>query len=147
MGARCWTRGGGERTSPASDPRPLRVVLADDQREVRAALRLLLEQEEGLDVVAEAASVPDLLDLVTVTPCDLVLFDWELSGGPARLLVSALRASRPGLRLVALGSQPEDSATAVRLGADAYASKAGGAAELLHVLTGVRSRTSLCGRM
>ncbi|MCL6580229.1 MAG: response regulator transcription factor [Firmicutes bacterium] len=147
MGARCRTRREEERALPGSSPRPLRVVVADDQPEVRAALRLLLEQEEGLDVVAEAASVPDLLHLVTVTPCDLVLFDWDLSGGSARPLVSALRSRRPGLHLVALGSQPEDCATAIRAGADAYASKAGGAAELLCVLAGVRGRTSLCGRM
>ncbi len=35
------------------------IVIADDHQVVRAGLRLLLEAEEGFEVVAEAGDVPD----------------------------------------------------------------------------------------
>lgn len=64
----------------------MRVFLADDQAKVRAALRLLLEQEPGLSVVGEVTEAKDLLAQVQVTQPDVVLLDWELPG---------LRATKP----------------------------------------------------
>jgi DNA-binding NarL/FixJ family response regulator len=64
----------------------MRVFLADDQAKVRAALRLLLEQEPGLSVVGEVTEAKDLLVQVQVTQPDVVLLDWELPG---------LRATEP----------------------------------------------------
>jgi DNA-binding NarL/FixJ family response regulator len=40
----------------------MRVLLADDRRAVRSALRLLLEQEPGVKVVGEAADATGLLN-------------------------------------------------------------------------------------
>jgi DNA-binding NarL/FixJ family response regulator len=40
----------------------MRVLLADDRRAVRSALRLLLEQEPGVQVVGEAADATGLLN-------------------------------------------------------------------------------------
>jgi DNA-binding NtrC family response regulator len=52
---------------------PSRVLIADDQREVREALRLLLKGE-GF-VTAEAASPADILQAVTTQDFDVVLMD------------------------------------------------------------------------
>ena len=58
----------------------MRVLLADDQPQVRSALRLLLEEEPGLSVVDEVVSAGELLSRVEVTCPDLILLDWELPG-------------------------------------------------------------------
>ena len=56
----------------------MRIVLADDQARVRFALRVLLAQQPGLQVVGEAANGEALLAQVSVVAADVVLVDWEL---------------------------------------------------------------------
>lgn len=101
----------------------MRVVLADDQRDVRAAIRLLLEQERSI-VVAEASSVDELLGQTAHEQPDLVLVDWELPGMPAEDLVRAMRALYPGAAIVALSSRPEARGAALAVGVDGFVSKA-----------------------
>src|SRR4051794_22097752 len=48
-------------TDDSPDPSEITVVLADDHAVVRKGLRLLVDAEDGLRVVAEAGNVPDAL--------------------------------------------------------------------------------------
>jgi DNA-binding NarL/FixJ family response regulator len=53
----------------------LRVLVVDDQGLVRAGFRSILEREEDLEVVGEAADGLEALDLLSRTPVDVVLMD------------------------------------------------------------------------
>lgn len=108
----------------------MRIILADDQPQVRSALRLLIEQECGFTVVAEAETARDLVAKLQATVADAVLLDWELPGVRAVHLVPVLRSIVPGLLIVALSGRPETQALALPAGADAFVSK-GGAPETL----------------
>jgi len=109
----------------------MRVLLADDQANVRSALRLLLAQEPDLDIVGEATETEGLLAQAEATCPDLVLLDWELPGMEAadrsmdagQRLLLALRASHPGLKVIALSVYPEARQPALAAGADAFVSK------------------------
>jgi DNA-binding NarL/FixJ family response regulator len=90
----------------------MRVLLADDQGQVRSALRLLLAQEPAFDVVGESADATGLLQAVAEKAPDLVLLDWELPGLPAAQLVRLLRYEQPRLIIVAMSSRPETEALA-----------------------------------
>ena len=56
------------------------VLIAEDQPKVRRALRLLLEQEPGENVVGETAEAKEQLTQVAAGCPDLVLLDWGLPG-------------------------------------------------------------------
>ena len=101
----------------------MRILLADDRPRVRAALRLLLEQEPDMVVVGEAADAASLrLALQRETP-DLLLLDWELPGLPRLQPVYFIRNGQPRLRILALSGRPEARAEALSSGADGFASK------------------------
>jgi DNA-binding NarL/FixJ family response regulator len=53
----------------------IRVVLADDQQLVRAGFRALLDGEDGIEVVGEAADGAQALRVVRETKPDVVLMD------------------------------------------------------------------------
>jgi len=97
--------------------------LADDQPKVCSALRLLLGQQPGIEVVGETAEAEALLAEIENTVPDLILLDWELPGLSRNGQFSALRDRYPNLKLVVLSGRPEARGNALRAGADAFVSK------------------------
>lgn len=107
----------------------MRVILADHRKELRSALRLLLEQQpDAWEVAGEVADIYELAACMRTACPDVILLDWELPGlsadrwnpdpnRPAQML-ARLRALCPHLRIVALSSQPEECALAQQAGAD-----------------------------
>jgi len=117
----------------------MRILLADDQIEVRSALRLLLEQEADLDIVGEAAEADDLVYQTLMATPDVLLLDWELAGSRAADLIARLRAIAPHLRIIALSGRPEARRQALRLGADAFVSKVEPPERLLMAVNSLRT--------
>ena len=101
----------------------MRVLIADDQPQVRSALRLLLEQEVGVMVVGEADNAEQALELTKEQRPDLVLLDWELPGHNDASALAELRAAWPGLVVIALSGRPEARQAALAAGVDAFVSK------------------------
>ena len=113
----------------------MRILLADDQAQVRSALRLLLEQEPELSVVGEVAEATSLLVQVQAIQPDLVLLDWELPGlgarrrsafpsrSPGPHLLSILHSLGHPPKVIALSGCPEAGEEALAAGADAFVSK------------------------
>ena len=118
----------------------MRVLLADDQVEVRSALRFLLEQEPEIDVVGETSEARDLLRQVEIAQPDLVLLDWELPGSLVANLLFALRTCRAQMKVIALSGRPEARGEALAAGIDGFVSK-GDPPE--HLLTALHT----CGRL
>jgi DNA-binding NarL/FixJ family response regulator len=117
----------------------MRVLLADDQADVRSALRLVVEHE-GWQVAAECACFGELQERAPVVRPDLVLLDWELDGWDglgraAKAAVLEVLRGRGGMRVLALSVHPEAREEALAAGADGFASK-GETAELLRALRG-----------
>ena len=57
---------------------PLRVLIADDHGIVRSGLRKLLESEDGIEVVAEAADGLEARDLALSEQPDLAILDVKM---------------------------------------------------------------------
>jgi DNA-binding NarL/FixJ family response regulator len=111
----------------------MQVIVADDETKVRSALRLLLEQELGLDVAGEAADAEQLLNQCTCFGPDLLLLDWELPGLTAGDLAT-LRCRCPRLHVIALSGRPDARRAALVAGVDAFVSKVGSPDVLLSTI-------------
>jgi DNA-binding NarL/FixJ family response regulator len=64
-----------DRPEPPDAGGPIRVVLVDDQRLVRAGLGMVINSQPDLEVVAEADNGADALQTLGVTRADVVLMD------------------------------------------------------------------------
>lgn len=111
-----------------------RVLLADDEMKICSALRLLLEQASGFEVVGEAADASGLLRAVVEKKPELLLVDWELPGLPAEQLLRLLRYERPLLKIIAMSSRPEAEAMALAADVDAFLSKSEGPDRVLAII-------------
>ena len=58
----------------------IRVLLADDQALIREGFRLILELEEGMEVVGEAGDGRQAVELARLHKPDVVLMDIEMPG-------------------------------------------------------------------
>lgn len=116
----------------------MRILLADDQARVRFALRALLAQQPGFEVVGEASSADDLVALLMTTRPDLALLDWELPGLAEGGGLPVLRKLCPRLAVTVLSSRPGAHRAAQAAGADAFVSKGDPPERLLEVLRDCR---------
>lgn len=100
-----------------------RILLADDNHDLRSALRLLLETRLGLELIVEARDMEHVLAQVEDARPDCILLDWELPGRPTRERVSVLRTLVPGLKVIVLSARPESKHSALAEGAEAFICK------------------------
>ncbi|HEX8981319.1 MAG TPA: response regulator transcription factor [Ktedonobacterales bacterium] len=85
-----------------SSPR-ISVIIVDDDRYAREALRLLLEGPE-IEVIASCESPEDCLDALTLRPPQVALVDMQMQGDPYAgvTLIDQIRALSPATACIAL---------------------------------------------
>lgn len=121
----------------------IRVLIADDHRLFREALRTVMERE--CDVVGEAASGEEAVELAARIRPDIVLLDVGMPGVGGLNAAHRLAKQAPSSKIVIL-SQHEDEEyvieAMVEAGAAGYLVKTDAAAELLSALRAVAAGRS-----
>lgn len=114
----------------------IRVLLADDHRVLREALRLSLLREPDLDVVAEAGTAHEALALARSTTPDVVVLDIGLPDLSGIEVAARLHRMEPAPRVVALSAHTDKRFVAemLRAGAEAYVTKASAGSELVRAI-------------
>ena len=123
---------------------PIRVLIADDEDEVRAALTDLIGGDEHMGVVGLAANTVDAVELAAATRPAVMLMDVRIPpDGGARASAMALERS-PDTRIVAYSAFEDRTSVMemLRAGAVAYVSKTATADEVLDAIHGAFEGTS-----
>jgi DNA-binding NarL/FixJ family response regulator len=110
----------------------IRVLLADDHALVRAGIRSLLNAMDEVEVVAEASSGEEAIELVTQNQPDVVLMDIAMKGITGLEAAARMRGRNPEVRVVILSmhSGEEYVLQALRAGAAGYLLKDAATGEL-----------------
>ena len=87
-------------TDAHQDERRLRVLIVDDEPDVRMLLRIQLEQV-GFDVVGEAGDGQEAADLAATTAPDAVVLDLLMPRVSGFEAIALLRRAAPGVGIVA----------------------------------------------
>lgn len=103
---------------------PIRVLLTDDNDEIRAALREQLSQQEDIEVVGEARNGLEALQMIADHTIDVLLLDIimpQLDGyGVLEQLQKMNPVSRPQIIVMTALGRDDFIARAIRLGAQYY---------------------------
>jgi DNA-binding NarL/FixJ family response regulator len=124
----------------------IRVLLADNHTLVRAGLRALLQNIEGIQVVAEAGDGREALHLIAVHQPDLVLMDIAMPEMNGLEATAHVVKEFPQVRVIILSMHANEEYVlqALRTGAMGYVLKDAGLSELeLAVRASVRGETYL----
>src|SRR3712207_4779383 len=81
------------------------VVIADDHTVVRQGLRMLIDNEEGLQVIAEAGTVPDAERMARAHRPSVLVLDLNMPGGSSLEAIPRLREDASGTAIVVLTMQ------------------------------------------
>jgi DNA-binding NarL/FixJ family response regulator len=125
----------------------IRVALVDDQALLRAGFRALVDAENDMTVVAEAAGGDEAVEVVRLHRPDVVLMDIRMPGGDGleatRRILSD--SSHEGVRVVILTTFDLDEYVfeAVRIGASGFLVKDTEPAELLAGIRAVAAGDAL----
>ena len=103
----------------------IRIGIVDDHSIVRSGLRQFFEDESDLQVVGEAGSGGEAIDLVRKTEMDVLLMDLSMPGQTGIDALAMIRAKAPDLAILILSGYPEEhyALNLIRQGASGYLSK------------------------
>jgi two-component system response regulator NreC len=119
-----------------SDERTITVMLADDHTVVRSGLRLLLDAQEGLTVIAEAGDVETALRKVAAHRPAVLVLDLQMPGESSLPTIPRIIELSPQTRIVVLTMQtdPVFAREAMAAGALGYVLKEAADRELVEAV-------------
>ena len=106
---------------------PLRVLVAEDNDDLRELLVTLISAEPDLKCVGTANDVDAVLDIASNHDADVLVLDLELQGRSSIDLLKTVRRNGSKITIVVFSghSHPEMIRHTLAAGADAYVPKSG----------------------
>jgi DNA-binding NarL/FixJ family response regulator len=120
---------------------PIRIALVDDHSLVRDGIRALLAVMAPLEVVGEAESGADAIEMVSRTKPDLLLVDISLKDMNGLELTRTLRREYPSIKILILSMYDnyEYVSESVRSGASGYVLKNAPSREIIAAIEAIAS--------
>jgi DNA-binding NarL/FixJ family response regulator len=118
---------------------PLRILVADDHAILRQGLKLLIESQPDMQVVAEAADGKVALELAAEMKPDVVVMDISMPHMNGLTATRSLKQKQPNITVVALTRHEDDTylQELLRAGASAYVLKQSAPTDLLKAIRAV----------
>jgi DNA-binding NarL/FixJ family response regulator len=115
---------------------PLKVLIADDHPLMLAGIRRVLERSDGIEIVGEARSGAEVMQLVERRRPQLVLLDLRMPGTVGAENIARIRETWPEVKVVVLSANEDRGSidSALGAGASAYIVKSVNPADIAAVL-------------
>jgi DNA-binding NarL/FixJ family response regulator len=117
----------------------MKVVIADDHGIVRSGIRLLLETQDDLEVLAEAADGVEARDVVIAERPDLAILDVKMPGLTGLQATREIKAQAPEVSILILSMHDDERYLfeALKAGASGYVLKSQADTDLLSAIRSV----------
>jgi DNA-binding NarL/FixJ family response regulator len=134
-----------EKTGAAGEKTKIRVLIADDHAVVRSGLRSILEHEDDIDIVGEAADGHQALESAQELLPDVILMDINMGDWDGVTATRRVRNSVPSSRVIVLTNYDEDNLvfSSIRAGASGYLLKEVSGQQLTNAIRTVADGFSL----
>jgi EAL domain-containing protein (putative c-di-GMP-specific phosphodiesterase class I)/CheY-like chemotaxis protein len=115
---------------------PIRILVADDEPEVREALADLINEEPTLQLVGVAGDADEAIQLADAARPDVVVLDVAMPKGGGPKAAREIRIRHPGTRLLALSAHEDGASVRAMLGegAEGYLVKGSSVEDILEAI-------------
>lgn len=129
------------RTGIRMPDRPIRVLLADDHAVLRAGLRALLDAERDIEVVGEAGTGEEAIDLARSLDPDVVVMDLSMPGGGGLEATRAIagRPSSPRVLVLTMHAEEDYLMPVLEAGGSGFVRKTSADVDLTRAIRTVAS--------
>ena len=140
-GPRTTMKASGGTASMTATPPKIRLLIADDHFMVRLGLASALNLEEDMEVVAEARTGREAVDMYARHKPDVVVMDYQLPELNGAEATAAIRLADPTAKVIVLSvfKGEEDVFRAVQAGASGYLPKASEPTELMDAIRAIHA--------
>jgi len=127
-----------------SEPKPIRVVLADDHAVVRKGIREFLEEDPAIQVVAEASDGEEAVAVVAREKPDVAVFDIQMPRLNGIEAARRVKKEFPQTRVLMLTAYDDDPYifAALQAGANGYLLKTSSSDELVRAVHAIAAGES-----
>src|SRR6476660_7502360 len=131
--------------TPSSSPK--RVVLLDDHEIVREAIKARMASVEGVEIVGEAESAEEVVDVIKDLEPDVAIVDVELPGKDGIDATKYILKAPPETRVIIFTAhaQPDLLTLALRAGASGYVLKSAPAEDIAKAVKAVTGGGTFLG--
>jgi DNA-binding NarL/FixJ family response regulator len=128
-------------------PEPIRVLLVDDHPLFRKGMRVLLDSVADFDLVGEATSGPEAVELCLDLLPDVVLMDLQMPGGSGLEATREIVAASPITQVLVVTLFEDDDSVfaALRAGARGYLLKDATEDEMIRAVRAVADGQAIFG--
>jgi len=114
----------------------LQILIADDHKIIRDGLQAMLEDAEGINVVAEATGGEEVLEICRSEKIDIAIMDINMPEPNGIETTRMLKKEFPNINVLALTMMQEDEhiRRMIAAGAGGYISKSSGSEELIEAI-------------
>jgi DNA-binding NarL/FixJ family response regulator len=104
------------------DLRKLRVLIVDDNRVIRTALRGIMRHDQDLTVIGEASTGEEALEMIRSLEADIVCLDVSMPGRGGMSVLEAIREKNAAIGVVIITGHGNSvvQTDAIQLGADGF---------------------------
>ena len=124
---------------------PIKVMIVDDHNLVREGLKAVFDQGDEVDVVGEAGSGEEAIEMVDKIKPDVILMDISMPGMNGIKATKIIRDSHPDAKIVILTMLDQEGYVyeAVKAGATGYMLKSTSSDELVNAIQTVNDGKAL----
>lgn len=119
-----------------------KIIIADDHPIIRNRIRQILSEEKDMEVICEASSGEELLQLRCTEVADVLVLDFNLTDMNAFELLPRIKAKHPSLPVLILSAMSDGMFTKklMSYGASGFVSKESASEDLARSIRQVMSR-------
>lgn len=133
-----------------AEPKTIRILLADDHKIMREGLKFLIQNQPGMDVVAEACHGEEAIEKAVKISPDIVVMDVNMSNLDGIEATRIIKQRKPEIKVMALSAHLEKNVIEqiLKSGASAYIHKESAFNEFIAAIDTVynSNETYLCLR-
>ena len=112
----------------------MEILVAVKSKEVRSALKVLINQNGNKDKIIETVHLTDLLKNLKSQKLRLVLIDWEFFNGETIEMITLFKKAYKEINFIVLGMQKKDRKAALDASIKAFYLKSDSPKELINII-------------
>ena len=116
----------------------MEILFAVKSKEVRSALKILINQNGNKDKIIETIDLIDLLKKLKRQKIRLVIIDWEFFYSDTIEMISLFKKAYRDINFILLGMEKKNQKAAQNANIDAFYLKSDSPKELINIIEGFR---------